>query len=160
MSDVLKAHIRQQTINNVIINMLLNGGLAWWLLKEKPPLTAFGESGYGIDMLITGFLLAGLVAMAMIKIHQVQLAKGMHQPVAVSVLGGYARLPTGNLWACSGLFALAGMLASAALVGVLLLLALPPFDPPVYAVFKAVWAGILAGLVVPPAVMIGLCARE
>jgi len=39
---------------------------------------------------------------------------------------------------------------------VLMLLPLPPFSPIAYALFKGVWAGILAGIVVPPAIIVGL----
>ena len=39
-----------------------------------------------------------------------------------------------------------------------MLLPLPPFSPLAYAVFKGVWAGILAALVIPPAIKLGLRA--
>ena len=51
------------------------------------------------------------------------------------------------------------MLAGAT-VGVLVLLPVPPFEPLAYALFKGVWAGILAALVVPPAIRIGLRATS
>ena len=106
MPATLKSHIRRQTIDNVVTNTVFNGALGWWMMKDSAPLTAFGWSGYALDFLITGFLMAGLVALAMIKLHQVQLSHGDHQPVPLSAMGMVARIPADNIWLCSGLFGL------------------------------------------------------
>ena len=156
MPATLKSHVRRQTIENVVTNTVFNGALGWWMMKDSAPLTAFGWSGYALDFLITGFLMAGLVALAMIKLHQVQLSHGDHQPVPLSAMGMVARIPADNIWLCSGLFGLAGLLLSAIVVGACVLLELPPFDPALYALMKGVWTGVLAALVVPPAILIGL----
>ena len=124
MNATLKSHIRMQSRLNFIINLVLNGAIAWFLLKDKPALSAWGEHGYGADLMITGFLLASLVALFAIKGHRSKLAKGQHEAVPPAELGA----------------------------------PLPPFSPPAYAVFKGVWAGILAALVIPPAIKLGLRA--
>jgi hypothetical protein len=108
--------------------------------------------------MITGFLLASLVALFAIKGHRSKLAKGQHEAVPPAELGALARVATGNDWSNSLLFGLAGALLGAGTVGMLMLLPLPPFSPPAYAVFKGVWAGILAALVIPPAIKLGLRA--
>lgn len=156
MNTSLRNHIRVQTRNNVAINLALNGFIAWWLLKDKPALDAWGESAYGPDLLFTGFLLAGIVAAFMIGIHRGQARKGVLAPVDAAALGALALIPADRPWLSSALFGVFGALLSAALIGVLMLLPLPPFSPIAYALFKGVWAGILAGIVVPPAIIVGL----
>ncbi|MBK6279882.1 MAG: hypothetical protein IPF57_18035 [Gammaproteobacteria bacterium] len=42
---MLKSHIRMQSVNfNFIINLVPNGAIAWFLLKDKPALSACGAS--------------------------------------------------------------------------------------------------------------------
>jgi len=158
MSKALQAHIRAQARNNFVINLVLNGLIAWFLLRNKGAMTPWGESGYGADLVITGFLLAALVALFAMKIHRAQLAKGMHQALAPGQMGALARLGGSSDWGNSVLFGFAGALLAAGTVGLLMLLPLPPLDPLAYALFKGVWAGILAALVVPPAIQLGLRA--
>jgi hypothetical protein len=158
VSKALEVHIRAQARNNFAINFVLNALIAWFLLKDKPALAAWGEHGYGPDMMITGFLLATLVAVFSIKIHRAKLAKGEHEALPSTELGALARVARLGDWSNSMLFGLSGALLSAGMVGVLMLLPLPPFEPLAYAVFKGVWTGVLAALVVPPAIKLGLRA--
>ena len=158
MNAALESHIRTQSRHNFVINLVLNGVIAWFLLKDKPALTAWGEHGYGADLMITGFLLASLIAVFVIKIHRAKLAKGEHEAVPPAALGTLACVATRSVWSNSLMFGLAGALVGAGTVGMLMLLPLPPFSPLAYAVFKGVWAGILAALVVPPAIKLGLHA--
>ena len=158
MTDALKSHIRVQSRINFAINLVLNGLIAWWLLKDKPALTPWGEHGYGTDLMITGFLLAALVAVFAIKGHRARLAKGHHDPLPPAALGALARVATCGDWSNALLFGFAGALIGAATVGMLMLLPLPAFSPLAYAVFKGVWAGLLAALVIPPAIKLGLRA--
>ncbi|MFZ1834119.1 MAG: hypothetical protein WAU27_14985 [Pseudomonadales bacterium] len=160
MNHKLASHIRAQTRNNFLINLVLNGLIAWFLLKDKPALSAGGEHGYGPDLVITGFLLAALVAVFTMKIHRGQLAKGQHEAVPEQALGAIARVASRSDWLNSLLFGVAGAMLAGATVGVLVLLPVPPFEPLAYALFKGVWAGILAALVVPPAIRIGLRATS
>ncbi len=158
MNASLQSHIRTQSRHNFVINLVLNGAIAWFLLKDKPALTAWGEHGYGADLMITGFLLAALVAVFAMKGHRSKLAKGQHEAVPAAALGALARVATRNDWSNSLLFGLAGALIGAGTVGMLMLLPLPPFSPLAYALFKGVWAGVLAALVIPPAIKLGLRA--
>ena len=158
MNDTLKSHIRTQSRLNFVINLVLNGAIAWFLLKDKPALTAWGEHGYGADLMITGFLLAALIAVFTMKAHRAKLARGEHESVPPAALGALACVATRSDWSNSLLFGLAGTLVGVGTVGMLMLLPLPPFSPLAYAVFKGVWAGILAALIVPPAIKLGLRA--
>ena len=158
MNASLQSHIRTQSRHNFVINLVLNGAIAWFLLKDKPALTAWGEHGYGADLMITGFLLAALVAVFAMKGHRSKLAKGQHEAVPPAALGALACVATRNDWSNSLLFGLAGALIVAGSVGMLMLLPLPPFSPLAYALFKGVWAGLLAALVIPPAIKLGLRA--
>jgi len=78
------------------------------------------------------------------KGHRSKLAKGQHEAVPPAALGALACVATRNDWSNSLLFGLAGALIGAGTVGMLMLLPLPPFSPLAYALFKGVWAGLLA----------------
>jgi hypothetical protein len=53
-------------------------------------------------------------------------------------------------------FGLLGTLLSALLLAAMLVLQVPPLSPATYAVMKGIGAGILAALIVPPAILVGL----
>jgi len=36
MNASLQSHIRTQSRHNFVINLVLNGAIAWFLLKDKP----------------------------------------------------------------------------------------------------------------------------
>jgi hypothetical protein len=158
MSNELNTHIRAQVRNNFFINLALNGAFAWLLLRGKPAFGAWGENGYAADMIVTGFLIAALLTVIVAKIHRSQLARGQHEAVPEQALGSIARAAPRNDWLSALMFGTAGALLAAVTVGVLDLLPLAPFEAAGYALFKGLWAGVLAAFLVPPAIRIGLRA--
>lgn len=156
MDEALRQHIRKQAWHNFAVNLVLNGLIAWMLLRGRPAFGAWGEHGYGPDMMATGFILAALVGVIVIKIHRAKRLKGEFENLPDAALGVLASVARRGDWGNALLFGLAGALLSAGFVGMLMLLPLPPFEPQTYAVVKGVWAGVLAALVVPPAIKLGL----
>lgn len=158
MNSNLQTHLREHALKSFVINLVINGLLTWLLLRGKPAFDAWGEHGYGVDMLLTGFFLSALITVFIIKLNRAQIANGKHEALAQSELGTIARLAPRNDWLSSLVFGVAGTLFALTTVGVMELLPLPPFEALGYAVFKGVWSGVLAALLVPSAIRIGLRA--
>src|SRR5690606_7564055 len=53
MPEALGSHIRRETAVNFTINAVINGLLAWWLLKQKAILSLWGEEGFAVDLVVT-----------------------------------------------------------------------------------------------------------
>lgn len=156
MSATLSAHIRKESLVNLAINLLINGGLAYWLLHEHPELLAWGEHGYGPDLLITGFLLAAIISVIFIAMHRRKRVKGELPGLSVAEQGWVRHLP-GNPWVAGVVFGLIGLLIAAPLLlGLLWLSGVQALSPLHYALIKGIWAGVFAALVVPPAIRLGL----
>lgn len=156
MSEHIQKHIRKETWINIIINVLLNGGLAWWLLHDKGLLSPWGEHGYGPDLVITGFLLSGIIAAIMIALHRRKLNRGDLPALVLADNHWLNRMPR-NLWLSALAFGLAGALVAAPmLLAALYLLGLTALSPLSYALIKGLWAGALAAAVVGGAIRLGL----
>ena len=160
-TDVAK-HVRKDAIVNFVINMLLNGLLAYFLNKSKLLLPLWGESGFGIDIFITTFLLLFLLAWILIAINRRGVQKGKAPRLSwnteLALHRVLSRFPQGAFQ--SGLLlGLCGLLVVAPVtVGVFHVLDVTELTPMSYAVFKGVWAGLLAALAVYLVVPIGLAS--
>ena len=160
MTSDAKRHLRHEALVGGISNAVFNGGIAWWLLKDGPALAWSGKHSFVVDIFATAFILPFIVALIVIPVHRRKLAKasiatmdfGVHSRVQRWV----NRLPqstSGNaFW-----FGLIGL----CLAPVLPLLGFYIFgieqiEPANYAVFKGLWAGLMAAALVMPMVMSAL----
>lgn len=156
MDDEYRGYIRHSAIVNFAINLVINAALVWWLLSEHASLTAFGgAAAYGPDLLITGFLLSMIVSAIVIASNRKKAAKGEMKPVALRSGGFLDAASKRSRWlTCTG-FGVAGTLASAVLL-VLLVAVTASISVSVYAAIKGVWGGLLAAAIVAPATALGL----
>lgn len=153
MSRDFDAHVRKGAVTNFAANLLINGALAYVLLREHRALTSFGEASYGFDLLITGFLLAAIVAAIVVVTHRRQASRGeldapASAPRWIERASARGTLPTALA------FGAVGATASGIVVA-LLAVSAASLAPAVYAVVKGVWAGLLAAWVVRPAAALG-----
>ena len=156
MDDEYRGYIRHSVIVNFSINLVINAALGWWLLSEHVSLTAFGgAAAYGPDLLITGLLLSMIVSAIVIASNRKKAANGQMKPVALSAGGFLDAAAKRSRWLTCGGFGVAGMLASAVVLA-LLIAATASLSVPAYAAIKGVWAGLLAAAIVAPATAIGL----
>ncbi len=159
MSELdFNAHVRTSAISNFVFNLLINGGLAWWILGGNSPLSPWSTPSYGPDLLVTGFLLCAIVSAIVIEISRRQALNGRAAPVPerwapLSAASGR------NRWA---LCAMAGGVGAALSVLVLLVCAVlaGSLTVAVYAGIKGVWAGLLAAAIVVPATVVGFARGE
>jgi len=158
--DVLRRHIRKESITNGISNMLFNGVIAWLLLRSKGTLSLWGEHSFGVDLIATAFLLLFIISLIVIPIHKKKVRNGglptwpwdearisdrvLRNLPANTVLGGMA-------------FGLFGILVVSPLTLLpFMVFGVTQMDPFAFAVFKGLWAGALAGLTVGPMIRFAL----
>ncbi len=153
-------HLRHEVLVGGISNTVFNGLLAWLLLKSGPALAWGGEHSFVVDVFATALLLPLIVALIVIPLQRSKLNKGTLQPISLgpaSTIQSIAnRFPAGTLKSAL-LFGLFGIcvIAPLTLLG-FYLVGVEEIAPTTYAIFKGVWAGAMAALLVIPMVLIAL----
>ena len=159
-STEARSHLRHEVLVGGISNTIFNGLIAWLLLKSGPALAWGGEHSFVIDVIATALLLPLIVALIVIPLQRSKLNKGKLQAISLgpaSTMQSIAnRFPAGTLKSAL-LFGLFGMcvIAPLTLVG-FYLVGVEEIAPTTYAIFKGVWAGAMAALLVIPMVLIAL----
>lgn len=159
-TSALEKHIRRESIINFVINFALNGGLVYGTMASTTPLQTWGSDGIWTDLLITGFLLAGIITAIFMWMGRRQGRSGKFSQLAGAELGLAAHLPVRPALAAL-VFAVCGMMVAApALLLVLAVFQIDTFSLIEYAIVKGVWTGVLAAFLVPIAFRHGLRAEE
>jgi len=146
------------------MNTLFNGVIAWLLLRSQETLPFWGEHSFGVDLIATAFLLLLIISLIVIPIHKRKVRKGgmpvlhwsedrivdrvLRSLPANTVLGGLA-------------FGLFGLIVVAPLTLLpFFSLGITHLDPLTFAIFKGIWAGLLAAVMVGPMIRFGLGHAE
>lgn len=153
-------HLRYEVLVGGISNTFFNGLIAWLLLRNGPPLAWGGEHSFVVDVVATGLLLPFIVALIVIPLQRGKLNKGKLQAIDLgpssAVQSVADRLPAGTfksalLFGLFGMFVIAPLtLAGFYLVGV------EQVSPLHYSLFKGIWAGLMAAVLVVPMVLLAL----
>ncbi|MCB1732108.1 MAG: hypothetical protein H6991_08710 [Pseudomonadales bacterium] len=155
-------HLRHEVLIGGISNTIFNGLIAWLLLKSGPALAWGGEHSFAVDVIATALLLPFIVALIVIPLQRSKLNKGKLQPIDLgnaSLMQRVAdRLPAG-VFKSALLFGLFGMciIAPLTLLG-FYLMGVEQVQPVTYSIFKGIWAGLMAGVLVIPMVLLALRA--
>lgn len=156
---VIAEHIRKETRNNVLINMLLNAAIAYATLSGVSALSAWGEHSYGKDLIITGFILGAILSGIFIAVTRSKCSNGDMTPEGDD-RNAMAWLIPYKVWgACLWIGVLSAAIAAPLLIALLGALGMETLPPTTYALIKGVWAGLLAGIIVPVAIRQGLRQR-
>lgn len=161
-ASTARQHIKHEVLVGGISNTIFNGIIAWLLLKSGPALAWGGDHSFAIDVIATAFLLPFIVALIVIPLQRGKLNKGKLQPIhlgARSFMQRMAdRLPAGTFKSAL-LFGLFGMciIAPLTLLG-FYLLGVEQVSPLNYSIFKGIWAGLMAAVLVVPMVLLALRA--
>lgn len=155
-----KKHLKHEVLVGGLSNTVFNALAAWLLLRSGPSLQWGGEHSFAIDVLATAFLLPLIVALIVIPLQRSKLRKGKLEAIrldAGSRIQAFAdRFPSGT-GKNSLLFGLTGLLVIAPLTLLgFYLLGIVEVAPVHYALFKGVWAGSMAGILVIPMVLVAL----
>jgi hypothetical protein len=160
MSDQARNHLKHEVIVGGGSNTLFNGLIAWWLLKDGDALSWGGSNSFVVDIFATAFLLPFIVALIVIPMHKRKLAKGniatMDFGSGSRLQGWVNRLPASTLGnaLCFGMVGMC-LIAPLPLIG-FFLTGVEQIVPVHYAIFKGLWAGLMAGVLVIPMVMSAL----
>ncbi len=155
-----KAHLKHEALVGGVSNTVFNGLIAWLLLKGGGALTWSGSSSFVVDIFATAFILPFIIALIVIPIHKRKLTKGA---IAVMDFGPGSRLQAWvNRLPASTLgnafwFGIVGMCLAAPIPLVAFYLAgVEQIIPLHYAIFKGLWAGLMAAALVVPMVISAL----
>jgi hypothetical protein len=156
----LKHYLVHSGTTNGLANAVANGVICWLLIKNKGDVTWWGHSNFGGDLLATAFILPFIVALIVIPLQRSKRRKGkLSSPDAKALpshLNWVLHMPK-NLWARASLFGLIGTVAIAGpTLLALFLVGTTTFTPLQYALFKGLWAGLLAAILVCPMITLAL----
>jgi hypothetical protein len=158
------SHLRREVLVSGISNAIINGLGVWWLKKDGPVLGWEGANSFAVDIIATGLLLPFIVALIVIPLQRSKLNKGMQQPIHLGT-GSWVqsladRFPA-NTFKSACLFGAVGMLLLAPLtLAGIALMGVEQFQPRDYAIFKGIWTGLVAAILVVPMLLIGLRAPQ
>ncbi len=149
-----RAYLRKSVISNFWVNLLINGALSGWIFSGSLPVSAWGESPYGPDLIITGFMLSAILSAIVIEIHRRKAASGELRAAALEAewlqtAAGWSR------WKISGAIGLFGA-TTGLLLAILLSSLADTLSIPLFVALKAIWTGFLAAAIVGPAILLGL----
>lgn len=163
MSTQFAAQVRHEAITNGITNCLFNGVIAWFLVRAKEAMPVWGGHGLLVDFFATGLILLFIVTLIVVPLSRRKERQGKLLPEALPAnsYGQLIRFLARRHLALSAL--LIGLLGAALFVpptaAVFALLQIDSLSPMQFAITKGVWAGLIAGCMVPPMVHLAVCAR-
>jgi len=160
MTSKLKNYIQHERLVNGGTNTFFNGGIAWLSLKGKGLLLLAGSGSFAIDIIATAFILPFIVTLIVIPMQKRKANKGKIARFTPNSAYAVERLAASfpkSLWLSAAYFGLIGMLiiAPITLLGIIAVGA-DSFTPEAYSIFKGIWAGAMAALLVGPMIMVGL----
>ncbi|MDX1735120.1 MAG: hypothetical protein R3228_12165 [Halioglobus sp.] len=149
-------HLKKEALVGGVSNALFNGVIAWLLLRGGSPLAWGGEHSFVVDIVATAFILPFIVALIVIPLQRGKVKKGKLTPVQLdsdSRLAGLAgRIPRPLLGGATAFGLLGALVIAPATLLLFYLVGVQQVTPANYAVFKGVWAGLMAALLVLPMV--------
>lgn len=152
--------IRHEALVSGVSNTVFNGLIAWLLLRAGSNLTLGGEHNYVLDVAATAFILPFIVALIVIPLNRRKQAAGRAPQVQLNpsnTLHAVVMTFPKNLWAQASCFGFLTMLVITPLTIVpLWALGLHEFTPAAYAIFKGVWAGLMAAALTTPMLLLAL----
>ena len=136
-------HVRKEMITNVVINVVINCAIIWFLNRNKVAVSAFGDEGFRIDIIATTFLLFFLMSLIVMSIHRTQQRAGKLPEFLINPQNWrhklFGRLPY-SVWILALGFGLFALLVFAPLtVGVIAVLSITELPPLTYTIGKGIW---------------------
>ncbi|MEH6593774.1 MAG: hypothetical protein V7746_26140, partial [Halioglobus sp.] len=152
MTTEARQHLKKEILVGGLSNTVFNGLIAWLLLKDGEPLSWSGSNSFVVDIFATAFILPFIVALIVIPMHKRKIAKGtmpaMNFGPGSRLQSWVNRLPA-STFANACCFGLIGIcLAAPPPLIVFQLAGIEQIAPVNYAIFKGVWAGLMAGFLV------------
>jgi hypothetical protein len=157
MTAHARQHLKHEALVGGVSNTVFNGVIAWLLLKGGSALGWSGSNSFVVDIFATAFILPFIVALIVIPMHKRKLAKGK---IGAMDFGAESRLQSlvnrlpASTFGNAFWFGIAGLcLCAPPPLIAFHLLGVEQISPTNYAIFKGVWAGTMAAILVVPMVM-------
>ena len=131
------------------INGLINGTLAWMVHGTTASIGLWTEGAYGIDLLVTGFLLPSISWLIVRQLLRKQAAEGKRHDVATLPSPWLRHIMPTALLGGALVIGAAGTVLGAVAVLALQTLGGPSFSGSAYVAFKYAYSALLAGLLHP-----------
>ena len=160
MGSEVNTHVKNDAIKNFVINLVLNGLIAYFLNRSKNMLHLEGGHGFGVDIVITTFALYLLLTWILIPVTKMHVRKGkapkLNWDPNMRLHRILSKFPK-SAFANALIFSILGLLFVAPLtLGLFYVVGITEMSPLWYSVFKGIWAGAIAGALVFLIVPIGL----
>lgn len=164
MTDDGRSHLAHEALVGGVSNMVFNGLIAWLMLRSGPPMVWTGPHSFAVDIAATALLLPLIVALIVIPLQRRKLQNGKLKPIDLgpgSPLQALANRFPASTPRSALMFGLLGLvvIAPLTLLG-FYLLGVQQVEPLHYALFKGVWAGLMAAVLVVPMVLCALRPPE
>lgn len=164
MPHTFASHVRREALTNGITNAVFNGLIAWWLVRHRDSIPVWGDEGLAVDFIATAIILVFIVSLIVMPMTRRKVASGV-LPTTVwqtgttrSVLEFMARR---HLAVCALLL---GLLSAVLFVPPTLLLtealSISALSAEQFAVVKALWAGVVAAVMVVAMISIVAVAKS
>lgn len=161
MNAIVSKKIKALQIKNSLLNTLINGLVAWLLLKSAVAITIKGgEHNYPSDLASSGFLLLFIIGLIVIPIIKKKVVNGDlpqmdwdHRLLSHRILSHF---PSNSVLAALSIGLVGLLIVTPFTLGIMYTAQITHMSPLSYAVFKGLWTGALAGLSAKPMVMLGL----
>jgi hypothetical protein len=162
--NTLRQYIFRESTINFITNAFFNGVIAWFLLRGGSDLTMWGEHSFAIDLMATSFVLLFIVTLIVIPLQRRKVLRGDIAGIRwqdnLFLHRQLQRFPD-SAWRCGVLIGAIGLLFFIPLTLLpMSALGINHFTPEAYAVFKGLWAGLIAGLMMGPMILLGLATTS
>ncbi|TDI62350.1 MAG: hypothetical protein E2O92_01180 [Alphaproteobacteria bacterium] len=163
MPITVVASIKKEATINGLLNAVFNGLIPWFQHNDKTTVPLMGEGGFGMDIAITAFILLFLVSMIVIGAQRKKARKEQVMGFEwddTKRLHRLLRKVPGKFWAAGLVFGLFGLLVVTPLtLGPLALLGIDALTPLAYAIFKGIWAGLMAAIMIVPIILVALAGQ-
>ncbi len=141
--------IIEQSFFAGIINVVINGVIAWLLMRSLVEVPLWGETSMGADLLATGFLLPFFTCLIVSRLTRSQVNSGKLPALEQSQIRPLGFHRRSSLFRAIMIGVIGVVFASAPLVTLLHLAQAAPVPLLSFIIFKAVWAGLFAMVVSP-----------
>ena len=143
MSQSFSAYLYREQIGSFVVNALLNGGFAWWLIQGDTLGLWKGEGAMGPDLLLTSLLLAYLLSLIVAWITRRKCMQGKIPPLQKQPLAFLQRLPSGTARLAIAVGGL-GVMIGLGVVCLMDVFGIEQMARESYVIFKTLYAGALA----------------
>lgn len=141
--------IIEQSVFAGLINVVINGTIAWLLMRSLTEIPLWGETSMGVDLLATGFLLPFFTCIIVSRLTRGQVENGKLPPLEASQIRPLGIHERSSLVRGALIGVLGVIFAAAPLVALLDLAQAAPVPLISFVSFKAIWAGLFAMVVSP-----------